>query len=102
MARRGSRRGFWRGLFFGLLLGAAVLLVLAWLFPPLRAPDVESGALVVPAAPEAPETPAAAPRPLIEDLPGAPASTAAPRVAAPAAEPAPDLPAEGPPLVPPR
>lgn len=47
--RRGT--GFWRGFVVGLLLAAAVALLLAWLNPPLRAPEVAPGATEAPPAP---------------------------------------------------
>jgi hypothetical protein len=104
MAERAGGRGFWRGLFFGLLLGVVAMLALAWIFPPLRAPEVTSDALVAPGAPGAPGGGAAAtaPKVLIEGLPPTPASTAAPPVTTPPVpEAAPDLPPGGASLVPP-
>jgi hypothetical protein len=53
MAARGGR-GFWRGFSVGLVLSAVVAVVLAWAFPPLRAPEVEEGALRPPTGPSQP------------------------------------------------
>lgn len=81
-ARKGG--GFWRGVVVGLLLAVLAALALAWSFPPLRAPDVDAGALASPG-------PLAAPTAAAEPGPATP-EDGLPPIAAPAgvAPPAPD------------
>lgn len=92
--QRGTH-GFWRGILAGIVVAIAAALLLAWVYPPLRAPEVDNGMQVPPAPPgvpggaaEAIPTPAtdapagfgALPPPVPETprIVGAPASEAAP------------------------
>jgi hypothetical protein len=99
MARGSGTRGFWRGLLTGLLLAAAAGLALAWLFPPLRPPEVAGEALVPPEPLAPPGAVAEPPRAGGGGLLPPPAG--APLVAGrPAPEASPKRPAEGASLVP--
>ena len=46
--------GFWRGVLTGLVVTLVAVLALAWVFPPLRAPEVDDAMQVAPAPPGAP------------------------------------------------
>ena len=46
--------GFWRGVLAALVVVIVAALALAWLYPPLRAPEVDEGMQVPPAPPSAP------------------------------------------------
>ena len=54
MAAQARSGGFWRGVFTGLVVAAVLAAALAWLFPPLRAPEIPPGTLDAPAAPGTP------------------------------------------------
>lgn len=51
-ARTGG--GFWRGFLVGLVLSLGIGLALAWVFPPLYAPEVDETSLAAPKGPDAP------------------------------------------------
>jgi len=89
--------GFWRGALAGLVVVIVAALALAWLYPPLRAPEVDEGMQVPPAPPSAPPGVAAdgasgpmltpAPGPIVDGVGSPPAHPEAPAADAPAGSP---------------
>ena len=103
MAGKPRSYGFWRGFVFGLVLAAALGLVLAWRYPPLKPPEVSPGAMSAPGAPDAPDA-LPEPQPPRADglLPAPPSAPVIPGVPTPDAAPAASAGAAGSPSLMPK